>query len=495
MLKQTAAYHFRGGIHPSGHKSLTADNAIQPLPLPSLLYLNLGMASQQPLVALVKPGDAVQQGQLVAQGTDPRSTPLHAPVNSIVEAIQPYHCPHPSGLKVPTLILRTQPDKAYTPHPAQNPYSLTVEQMIQGIAQAGIVGLGGAAFPTAIKLNGARQSGCHTLIINGGECEPFLTCDDRLMQEKPEDIIAGIQLLLTASGCKRAIIGIEDNKPAAFSALHYAANESEQIEVRQVPSLYPMGSEKHLIYTLTGQQVPQGQISLSIGILVQNVATAYAVYQALRYHQPLTHRIVTISGDSIERPGNYRVPIGTLVSHLISQAGGLKMDAARLIAGGPMMGQVLPSPFVPIDKSMGGILALSEQFVQSKNANGCIRCGRCVKACPMGLMPLEMASRARQHDLKGSVRFGLDNCLLCGSCSYECPAHIPLVQIFRYAKSSQQQERQGSQKTALAQTMKAQKETRLAIQQAQKAAKKASKSRKRPARAQVIQVQSEEEKS
>jgi electron transport complex protein RnfC len=293
--------------------------------------------------------------------------------------------------------------------------------------------LGGATFPSALKLNLSRNSGVQTLIMNGGECEPYLTCDDRIMRERAAEIIEGIRLIATAVDAKEVLVGIEDNKPEAIAAMQVAAQGSS-VKVVTMPSMYPMGSEKQIIQVLTGKEIPAGGRPSDIGVLVHNVATAFAVQQALRYGKPLLSRIVTVSGGAIKTPCNVEALIGTPVSELIEFADGFARPAARMVLGGPMMGQQFTQTDVPVVKGTSGVLALTSDEIGQAEASPCIRCSTCVRACPVGLLPLEMAAHIRVSDLTGAVDLGLKDCIACGSCSYVCPAHIPLVHFFNYAK-------------------------------------------------------------
>jgi len=315
---------------------------------------------------------------------------------------------------------------------------------------AGIVGMGGATFPSAVKLGLRKRCTLQTLVINGAECEPYLTCDDRLMQEKADDIIDGICIMLHGLQINRALVAIESNKPGALAAMNKAAAALPEITIVPVPVRYPMGSEKHLVQTLTGIETPARALTADIGIIVHNVATAQAIQQAIRFGRPLTHRVVTVTGGAISEPRNLLVPIGTPVSVLIDACGGVTEEPARLLSGGPMMGQPLPNSSVPIIKGSGGIVALTAVEAAAKQAMPCIRCASCVSACPCGLLPLEIAAQARSGDLEGAVNNGLMDCISCGSCAYVCPAHIPLVQYFNYARGAvteQQRARHKQQET------------------------------------------------
>jgi electron transport complex protein RnfC len=428
-------FRFKGGVHPEEHKA-THQLPIAQMPMPARLYLPLQQHIGAPAEPIVKVGEQVKKGQLLAKANGPVSAPVHASTSGIITAIDDCTAPHPSGLPVKSIILESDGKDEWCDSIVPiDPFKFSPEEIAQKVGDAGIVGMGGAAFPASVKLNLGSKRTIHTLIINGGECEPYLTCDDRLMQERPGPIIDGIRMMLKALNCGRARIAIENNKPEAQKALSEAAAAFPEIEVVGVPTRYPMGSEKQMIQTLTGLEVPAGGLGADIGVLVHNVATAYAVHQALRHGRPLISRIVTISGGAIKKPSNLEVPLGTLAEELVEHCGGLKQEAKRQLLGGPMMGTSLPHLGVPIVKGSNGVLALSaDEMRLQPDPQPCIRCGRCVDACPLGLMPLEMASRARNGKVEDALDFGLMDCIACGTCSYVCPASIPLTQYFNFAK-------------------------------------------------------------
>ncbi|MDD5390475.1 MAG: electron transport complex subunit RsxC [Gallionellaceae bacterium] len=427
-------FKFRGGVHPEGRKDLSAEPPIRSLPLPERLFVpmqqHIGAAAKHQVAV----GDHVKKGQLLAAGVGMVSAPVHAPTSGRVIAIGDFPAPHPSGLPVATLTIESDGDDAWLEsEPPADPFALSPEEIATRVGAAGIVGLGGAAFPSAVKLNLSRRSEIRTLIMNGGECEPYLTCDDRLMRERAREIVEGIRLIRHATGARVALVGIEDNKPEAIAAMTAAAVGSE-VKVVAVPAMYPMGSEKQLIQVLTGQEVPAGGRAADIGVLVHNVGTAYAVQQALCHARPLVSRIVTVSGAAIVAPGNLEVPIGALAADLVHACGGFRETPERLVLGGPMMGTQVTGLQIPIVKGSSGVLALTRKEVEANQPGPCIRCSTCVRACPMGLLPLEMAARIRAGDPAGAVDWGLKDCIACGSCSYVCPSHIPLVHYFNHAK-------------------------------------------------------------
>lgn len=430
-------FRIRGGVHPDGNKQATCDRPIETLPMPELLRIPLQQHIGAPAEPAVKRGDYVLKGQLLAHSQGAISAPVHAPTSGYIRKIGKYPAPHPSGLPVRTITLEADgKDEWIELHPQSTPLSLEPEEIATRVAAAGIVGMGGAAFPSAVKLSLQKRYALQTLVINGAECEPFLTCDDRLMRELSHEIVDGIRIMMHALQVKKTLVAIENNKPEAQAAMTEAANAFDEIIIVPVPVRYPMGSEKHLVQALTGKETPARALTADIGIVVHNIATVRAVQQAIRFGKPLISRVVTVSGGAIKKPSNLLVPIGTPVSLLLEACGGFNEEPERLLSGGPMMGQPLFSTDVPIVKGSSGILALTKKETAAKETMPCIRCGSCVNVCPCGLLPLEMASRARAGNLQGAADFGLTDCVSCGSCSYVCPSHIPLVQYFNYAKGA-----------------------------------------------------------
>lgn len=427
-------FDLRGGVHPEGRKDLSAGRRIRAIPLPERLFVPLQQHIGAPAVPVVSIGDYVLKGQLIATAQGAVSSSIHAPTSGTIVALGDHVAPHPSGLPVPTVTLESDgADQWIATQTVDDPFALLPEEIATRVGAAGIVGLGGATFPAALKLNLSRNSGVQTLIMNGGECEPYLTCDDRIMRERAAEIIEGIRLIALAVAAQEVLVGIEDNKPEAIEAMQVAAQGSV-VKVVAMPSMYPMGSEKQIIQVLTGKEIPAGGRPADIGVLVHNVATAFAVQQAIRYGKPLISRIVTVSGGAIKTACNVEALVGTPVQALIDFADGYVQPPTRLVLGGPMMGQQFTNTGVPVVKGTSGVLALTASEVGQAEASPCIRCATCVRACPVGLLPLEMAAHIRVSDLSGAVELGLKDCIACGSCSYVCPAHIPLVHYFNYAK-------------------------------------------------------------
>ncbi len=429
-------FKIRGGVHPDDRKELSAGQMIETLPMAPLLHIPLQQHIGAAAEPLVRRGDEVKKGDILARSQGAISAPVHAPTSGRIMGVGGYPAHHPSGLSVRTITLKPDGQDAWTDKldPVAEPFSLKPDEIATRVAQAGIVGMGGATFPSAVKLNLRKRYRLHTLVINGAECEPYLTCDDRLMQEKSEQVLIGVRLMAQALDVDHVLFAIENNKPLAQAAMHAAAEAHDSVTVVGLPTRYPMGSEKHLVQTLTGKETPARGLTADIGVVVHNVATALAVHDAIVLGRPLISRVVTVTGDAIRQPRNLEVLIGTPLSQLIDYCGGFKAEPERLISGGPMMGQPLPSTRVPVVKGSNGLLALSATEIKTTTEMPCIRCASCVNACPCGLVPLEMAAQIRAGGLDNSVKLGLLDCIACGSCAYVCPSQIPLVHYFNYAK-------------------------------------------------------------
>lgn len=423
------------GVHPADHKRPAADVALRVLPTPERLYVPLLQHVGGPAAPVVQVGDSVRKGQLIGAAKGGLCSPIHAPTSGRIAAIGEITAPHPSGLGFPGITIESDGlNTEIEPDLIADPYALTPAQIAERVGAAGVVGLGGATFPSSIKFALGLRLKVDTLIVNGGECEPYLSSDDRIMRDRADEVIDGVRLVMRAIGAEQALVGIENNKPEAIAAMRKAAATFPDVKICPVPARYPMGSDKQLIQTLTGREVPAQARAATVGVLVHNVSTCAAVHRAVRYGQPLIERIVTVNGGAIAQPGNILAPIGTLVDDLVAFCG-LKGEApARLVLGGPMMGITLPHGRVPTVKGCGGVLALSASEANLPEPSACIRCGSCVTACPMGLLPLEMAARVRKGDYRDAEAHGLDDCIACGCCAFACPSHIPLVQLFNHAK-------------------------------------------------------------
>ncbi len=431
-------WNFHGGIHPPENKSQSLQGGIAPASLPERLVLPLNQHIGNPAEVTVKPGDKVLKGQKIAEATGLVSAPVHAPTSGTITSIEDHTIAHPSGLAAPCIILRPDGQEQWIERQSRETYrQQQPEELLNLIREAGIIGMGGAGFPSAVKLNPTHK--INTLIINAAECEPYITADDALIRERAADILRGIDILAYILGEPADIlIGIEDNKPEAITALGAAIAENtveSAIEVVVIPTKYPSGGEKQLIQILTGQEVPSGQLPSELGIVCQNVGSTHAIYRAICQGEPLLSRITTVSGKACSAPGNFEVLIGTPVAHLLAQAGFEETHCQRLIMGGPMMGFTLNNPKAPVIKTTNCLLAADHTESPSEViAQACIRCGHCAEACPASLLPQQLYWYARAKDYEQLAAHHLPDCIECGACAYVCPSDIPLVQYYRAAK-------------------------------------------------------------
>ncbi|MGN0777679.1 MAG: electron transport complex subunit RsxC [Aristaeellaceae bacterium] len=425
---------FPGGVHPhegvSG-KRVNGGNAIKELPAPPRLVIPLQQHIGAPAKAVVSKGDRVLKGQVIGEAGGFVSAPVHSSVSGVVVDVQP--CLQANGTEVMAVIIDNDyQDEWVELHPAEHPETLTAAELQKIIREAGIVGMGGATFPTSVKLTPPKGKTIEKLIINGAECEPYLTADHRLMLEKASEIIDGVRLIMLALDIRETIIGVEDNKPDAISVLSKAAQGVDGVTVRALPVRYPQGGEKQLIYATTKRKVPCGALPIEVGCAVCNVATVYAIQQAVRLGKPLIERVTTVGG-MVNNPGNYMVRIGTPIENLLDACGGLQTGVRKLISGGPMMGMSIARTDIPITKGSSGILALGREALNKKESP-CIRCGRCMRACPMQLMPAKLDALVRADKIEMAEKFGVMNCLECGACTFACPAKRELTQSCRAGK-------------------------------------------------------------
>ncbi|QTO02269.1 electron transport complex subunit RsxC [Aggregatibacter sp. 2125159857] len=429
-------WEFDGGIHPPDMKSQSNGTPIRTLPLPDDFYVPVKQHAGRAGNLLVKPGDQVLKGQPLTQGDGLQSLPVHAPTSGTVIDIAPYVAPHPSGLTETCVHIQADGLDQWRPQmPIEDFFTQTREQLIEKIYQAGIAGLGGAVFPTAAKIHSAEKQ-VKLLIINGAECEPYITCDDRLMRDRADEIIEGVRILRYILRPEKVVIAIEDNKLEAVSALEHALHGANDIEIRVIPTKYPSGAAKQLIQVLTGMEVPSGQRSSSIGVLMQNVGTAFAIKRAVLDDEPLIERVVTLTGDKIPNKGNYWARFGTPISHLLRETGYQYDDRFPVFMGGPMMGVILPDLNAPMTKVANCLLAPDHfEYAPPEPEKSCIRCSACSDACPVKLMPQQLYWFARSENHEKSEEYSLKDCIECGVCAYVCPSHIPLIQYFRQEKA------------------------------------------------------------
>lgn len=433
--RRAPTYDFPGGVHPAEHKTVSNRTPIAPGPRPAQLVLPLNMHLGAPARPIVAMGDRVLKGQMLAEPAGTVSAALHAPTSGTVVALGPRPIQHPSGMDALCIVLEPDGEDRWAERrPVTDHTRLGPGKLIALLRDAGVAGLGGAGFPTSVKVNLSDHQRVDQLIINAVECEPYITADDRLMRERADEIVLGIQILQYLLNPHDTLIGIEDNKAEAIAALGAACAGSD-MEIRVVPTKYPSGGEKQLIQLLTGKEVPSGSIPAQCGVVCQNVGTAWAVKRAVYDGEPLLSRITTVTGDAVARPGNYEVWLGTPVTDLLHHAGVDKARLGRLVMGGPMMGFTLHDPSVPVIKTSNCVIAASvEELPEPPPEQACIRCGACAEVCPANLLPQQLYWYAKTDDFERARHHNLMDCIECGACAYVCPSHIPLVQYYRYAK-------------------------------------------------------------
>jgi electron transport complex protein RnfC len=458
-INQDKFWHFHGGIHPPEQKAITSSKPIKQLSLPNLLVLPLQQHIGRQGDLLVKVGDKVLKGQALTQSFNPMAVPVHAPTSGTISAIKKSVIAHPSGLSELCLFIDVDGEDTWKKREiCQDFTQLSKQQIIKKIADAGIAGMGGAGFPTHIKVN--AKPDINFLIINAAECEPYITADDLLMREQSEAIVDGIKILDQLLNPIFILIGIEDNKPEATKALQQATKHLDKIKVCVLPTKYPSGGEKQLIKILTGKEVNSGSLPINSGIVVQNVATCFAISDAVINDIPLIRRVVTLSGGALTKPQNVWALLGTQVSYLLEQAGfvnedisekssskNLPMSHPPVIMGGPLMGFSILNEQVPIVKISNCILAPSKiempsAFDNNSNETECIRCGQCADVCPSQLLPQELQWSAKAKDHQQLMQLNIFDCIDCGACAYVCPSQIPLVQYYRVAKAEIRQQQQ-----------------------------------------------------
>lgn len=463
----------RGGVHPTFHKEESTRLPIKQLKIPPQLIIPLHQSTSDVSDLIFAVGDKVLKGQALSKlGSIKRDAIIHAPSSGVITDIKEHTLPHPSGMSGLCVFIETDgKDQWVDLEQFNGAETSAATDILKKIELAGIVGLGGAAFPSTVKLAAAGQQNIHTLIINAAECEPYISCDDILMRERASKIVSGINILVELLQVKHCLIGIEDNKPEAIDFLNKAITESgvyshsgaseldgpTVIKVSVVPTQYPSGDARQLTQLLTGIEIPKGVHAVDSGVLCHNIATAYAVHEAVELGKPLLSRIVTFTGDGLVHPQNVEALIGTPISFIIEQLGGYNTKAERMLMGGPMMGFALPSDELPITKAANCILVSSieqlqltskTQLPEDKQVMPCIRCNQCAQACPVNLLPQQLYWHARAHDFDKVIEHKLSDCIECGACSYVCPSYIPLVDYFRFAKTEIKSQQEAALKAA-----------------------------------------------
>ncbi len=427
---------FRHGVHPPDLKALTATVPIRRMPFPEEVVLPLRQHAGKPAQAIVRPGDRVERGDKVGTADGWMSSPVHASATGTVKDIGLW--PHPDGMYAEAIRIAVEPFSPQAPRPRLVPdwRGLTPQQIVQAVQDAGVVGLGGAAFPTHVKLSPPKEQPIDVLVVNGCECEPYLTTDHRSMAEYPERVHLGIRIMMRCLGVARAMIGVEKNKPDAIAALQATLPDDLDVSVHPVTVKYPQGAEKMLIAALLGREVPSGKLPLHVGVVVQNAASVATIGEVFETGLPLVERIVTISGRGVRRPANLIVPVGTKLRDVLAACGGLTDDAREIVFGGPMMGAAQASLDAPILKGTTGVVVLTAADCKPPQSYPCIRCGRCLDSCPVFLNPQLLSSLALAGRYDEMAVHDLADCMLCGCCAYVCPSNLPLPQLFQLAKTA-----------------------------------------------------------
>lgn len=430
------AYTFRGGIHVEEYKN-TRNSRIETLPAPEIVSIPLSQHIGAPAAAIVKKGDTVTVGQKIGEVNGGLGCPVHSSISGTVTEIVKKTAQ--TGMQVEYVVIQNDFKDTVCPdiHPVSKKLTdITADEVIGIVREAGISGMGGAAFPTYAKIQSAIGK-VDKIIVNCAECEPFITANHRLLLEQPAAVINGIKILLKALGVHTAYIAVEDNKMDAIEKLEEMTESSKMISVKVMKTKYPQGDERQLVYAITGTEIPTGKLPADVGCVIFNAETCAAIYRAFAFGTPLISRIVTVDGDCVKRPRNVLAPIGTRVGDLVEFCGGLTRVPKKIINGGPMMGAAQWDTEMPVTKSTSAVLLFSEGFGKKDvPAQACIRCGKCVRNCPMHLMPMYIAQFTKIHDLKRAEEYGAMSCVECGSCSYNCPGGVEIVQHIRVAKAA-----------------------------------------------------------
>lgn len=431
-------HRFPGGLRLNGHKAESAAGGLRPCPPPDRLRVSLLQHAGPPAQPCVAVGDVVRRGQRLGEALDERAVAVHSPVSGIVHALVEEDVPQWPGQRALHVVVAPGAGDAPQRLPVMDWATASPEALRGRIAEAGLSGMGGAGFPTAGKLAAGRE----LLVLNGAECEPWIACDDALLRAHADEVVLGGRVLARATGAARVLLAVEDSMAEALLACReaVAAHGGDQVELVVVPTIYPEGGERQLIQVLTGREVPRGGLPRDLGVLVQNVGTARAAWRAVAHGEALVERVVTITGPGVARPGNYLVPLGTPVAHLVAQAGGYTPAASRLLLGGPMMGVALAHDDVPLGKTHNCVLVLGPEATAARGPEmPCIRCGDCADACPARLLPQLLLRQVRAGQLEAAREQGLPDCIECGCCDLACPSHIPLTAHFRHGRTALRQ--------------------------------------------------------
>lgn len=477
-------FRFHGGLVLDDHKALSNQRAIAAAGIPAQLILPLQQHHGHEAKALVRVGQQVGKGELIASAQGDFSVSVHAPTSGVIRAIEARAIADPRGRVLPCILLESDGEDRWSDTwreahpPISNCLEISADALIARIQDCGLVGLGGAVFPSSTKIRKGLAQRVQTLIINGAECEPFITCDDLLMREEPRRILLGVAIILCTLGIQDCLIGIEDNKPQAIAAMQ-AALSALQVEGRlratrivTVPTIYPSGGEKQLIQLLTGKEVPSGGLPQDLGMLCHNIGTAAAVHDAVILGEPLLSRVVTVTGSLVRQPQNFLALLGTPVAHLLAAAGGMNQKDARVIHGGPMMGYPLADTGIAIGKSTNCILLPdAEELPETVATKPCIRCSACADVCPVSLLPQQLYWHAQAAEFEQAENYHLFDCIECGCCNYVCPSHIPLVSYYRHAKSVLRQRAEEKRKADHARARFEAREARLARLDAERKAR------------------------
>ncbi len=423
---------FKGGVHPAEQKTITENLPFEVMPIPKQIIVPLTQHLGKPAIPLVKKGSEVKAGEIIAERHGFISAPIHSPVSGKVIKIAVDS--NVNGFPKDAIVIQTNGINELVTFPSLNPDEVTPEEIRERTKDAGVVGQGGAAFPTYVKLTLPEGKHLDVVILNGCECEPYLTRDYRLMIERTDDVLSGLMLIMKALGVTKGVVGIEDNKPEAVAKLKKAAKKYTSISVETLKTKYPQGAEKMLIKAVTGKEVPPGKLPFDAGVSIQNIRTAISIYDAVVKGEPQISAALTVSGGGINQPKNLIVPIGTPLSEVLDFCGGVKENAVKVIAGGPMMGVAQYDFSAPIMKATSGILVLTEEEVSDHDETPCLRCGMCVDVCPLNLLPTKLARVSQLERFEDAEQLAITVCMECGTCTYTCPANIPLVQWIRLGK-------------------------------------------------------------